>query len=146
MTRLAVIGVGHIGGEVAYLASIQNIVDEIFLYDNSSSLLKITVVDLQHADLDVTITTNIKDFYDADVCVFSAGIARTPSVKTRADLLSANLSAISQWSRYLKKFEGVPVTVTNPMDINNYVLWKYSGLEKTSASGLAGNWTVHDSS
>jgi len=138
MTRLAIIGVGHIGGEVAYLASVQKIVDEIFLYDNSSSLLKSQVLDLQHADLDVTISTDIKDFYSSDICVFSAGTARNPSVKTRADLFSANLSTIAQWSRHLKKFEGILVTVTNPMDINNYVLWKYSGLEKNKCIGFGG--------
>jgi malate dehydrogenase len=138
MTRLSIIGVGRIGGEVAYLTALQKLVDEIFLYDISSSLLKSQILDLQHADLDVTITTEIKDFYTSDVCVFSAGMPRNPSVKTRADLLFANLPAVTQWGRYLKKFEGNLITVTNPMDINNYILWKYSELEKNRCIGFGG--------
>ena len=138
MTRLSIIGVGRIGGEVAYLSSVQKLVDEIFLYDICSALLKSQILDIQHAGLDVTITTEIKDFYDSDVCIFSAGMPRNPSIKTRADLLSANLPAISQWSRHLKKFEGNLITVTNPMDINNYILWKYSGLEKNRCIGFGG--------
>lgn len=138
MSRLSIIGTGRIGGEVAYLAMLRKLVDEIFLYDISSSLLRSQVLDLEHAGLDVTITTDIKDFYTSDVCVFSAGMPRNPSIRTRADLLSANLPTITQWSRHLKKFEGTLVTVTNPMDINNYILWKYSGLEKNRCIGFGG--------
>ena len=41
--------------------------------------------------LKLTITTDKNAIRDADVCIFSAGLPRNPSVKTRADLLEANL-------------------------------------------------------
>ncbi len=49
MSRLAVLGVGRIGGEVAYLAAALGMVDELVLYDHTQSLLKAQVLDLQPA-------------------------------------------------------------------------------------------------
>jgi len=50
----------------------------------------------------------------------------------------ANLPSIAQWGRHLKRFSGNLITVTNPMDINNYILWKYSGIEKNRCIGFGG--------
>jgi malate dehydrogenase len=38
MVRLAVMGVGRVGGEVAYLAASMGIVDELVLYDCAETL------------------------------------------------------------------------------------------------------------
>ena len=93
MARLAVIGVGRIGGEVAYLAASLGIADELVLYDSAPELLRAQVLDLRHTGLDIAISTDKNEIRDADLCVFSAGLPRNPSVKTRADLLDANMPA-----------------------------------------------------
>ncbi len=82
MTRLAVMGVGRIGGEVAYLATILGLVDELVLYDQSASLLKAQVLDIQHTGVPVSVTTETRDIREADICIFAAGTPRTPADKT----------------------------------------------------------------
>ena len=138
MARLAVIGVGRIGGEVAYLAASLGIVDELVLYDSAPDLLRAQVLDLEHTGLQIPISTDTRAIREADICIFSAGVPRTPSVKTRADLLQVNLSATRDGIALLKGFSGILVTVTNPMDANNFVLCKKSGIGRERCIGFGG--------
>jgi len=138
MARLAVIGVGRIGGEVAYLSASLGIVDELVLYDSAPDLLRAQVLDLEHTGLQIPISTDTSAVREADICIFSAGIPRNPSVKTRADLLEANLSATRDGIALLKGFSGILVTVTNPMDANNFVLCKKSGIARERCIGFGG--------
>ena len=138
MARLAVVGVGRIGGEVAYLATSLGIVDELVLYDCDPGLLRAQVLDLEHTGLQVPITTDVSAIRESDICIFSAGVPRNPSVKTRADLLETNLSATRDCIPLLKGFSGILVTVTNPMDANNFVLWKKTGIARERCIGFGG--------
>ena len=138
MARLAIVGVGRIGGEVAYLAASLGIVDELILYDHNQELLKAQVLDLEHTGLQTTISTDKKDIHEADICVFAAGLPRDPSVKTRADLLNTNLPATRECAALLAEFSGILVTVTNPMDINNFYLCKTTGIGRERCIGFGG--------
>jgi len=138
MARLAVVGVGRIGGEVAYLASSMGIADDLVLYDNAPELLKAQVLDLQHTGLTTDISTDKNAIRDADVCIFSAGLPRNPSVKTRADLLKVNSAAVNECADLLKGFEGIVITVTNPMDANNYLLCDRTGIPRERCIGFGG--------
>ena len=138
MARLAVVGVGRIGGEVAYMAASLGIVDELVLFDSAPALLKAQVLDLQHTGLDMVISTDKADIRDADICLFAAGLPRTPSVKTRADLLDANLPATNDLVGMLRGFGGVLITVTNPMDINNCYLHAKTGIPRERCIGFGG--------
>ena len=138
MARLAVVGVGRIGGEVAYLASSMGIADELVLYDSAPELLKAQVLDLQHTGLATDISTDKKAIRDADVCIFSAGLPRNPSVKTRADLLKVNSAAVNECADLLKGFDGIVITVTNPMDANNYLLCARTGIPRERCIGFGG--------
>jgi len=138
MARLAVIGVGRIGGEVAYLTASLGIVDELVLYDSAPDMLRAQVLDLEHTGLQIPISTDTPAIREADICIFSAGLPRNPSVKTRADLLEANLSATRDGIALLKGFSGILVTVTNPMDANNFVLCTKSGIGRERCIGFGG--------
>ena len=138
MARLAVVGVGRIGGEVAYLASSLGIADELVLYDSAPALLKAQVLDLQHTGLATDITTDKKAIRNADVCIFSAGLPRNPSVKTRADLLKVNSAAVNECADLLKGFDGIVITVTNPMDANNFLLCARTGIPRERCIGFGG--------
>jgi malate dehydrogenase len=138
MGRLAIIGVGRIGGEVAYLASAMGIADELVLYDSAQNHLRAQVLDLKHTGLDMTISTDKNNIRDADVCIFSAGLPRNPSVNTRADLLFANLPATGEAAALLAGFSGILITVTNPMDINNYYLCTKAGFPREQCIGFGG--------
>jgi len=138
MVGLAVMGVGRVGGEVAYLAASLGIVDSLVLYDSATQLLRAQVLDLRHTGLETTISTEISDIKKADICVFAAGLARNPSVKSRTDLLSANLPVIQEGAGVLEGFSGILITVTNPMDVNNYYLCKKTGLPRERCIGFGG--------
>ena len=131
-------GVGRIGGEVAYLASSMGIADELVLYDSAPGLLKAQVLDLQHTGLATDITTDKRAIRNADICIFSAGRPRNPSVKTRADLLEANSAAVNECADLLKGFNGIVITVTNPMDAKNYLLCKRTGIPRERCIGFGG--------
>lgn len=138
MARLAVLGVGRIGGEVAYLAASLGIVDELILTDSAPDLLKAQVLDLKHTGLETSISTDTNKILEADVCIFSAGLPRNPFIKTRADLLEANLLTVRECAALLKGFCGILITVTNPMDANNYVLWRITGIPRERCIGFGG--------
>jgi malate dehydrogenase len=138
MARLAVVGVGRIGGEVAYLAASLGIAEELVLYDNVPDLLRAQVLDLRHTGLDIAISTDMKEVRDCDLCIFSAGMPRNPSVKTRTDLLLSNLPATRSCAGLLKGFSGVLITVTNPMDINNFYLCRTTGIPRERCIGFGG--------
>lgn len=138
MARLAIMGTGRIGGEVAYLAAVLGIADELVLLDIVPGLLKAQVLDLRHTGLDIPISTDKRDFKEADLCIFSAGMPRDPSVKTRADLLNANLPATRDCAGLLRDFSGILVTITNPMDINNYLLCRTRDIPRERCIGFGG--------
>ena len=138
MARLAVVGVGRIGGEVAYLATSMGIVNELVLYDCDPMLLRAQVLDLEHTGLQTPISTDSTAIAESDICIFSAGIPRNPSIKTRADLLDINLSATHDCISLLNGFSGILITVTNPMDANNFVLCKKTGIRKERCIGFGG--------
>ncbi len=138
MTRLAVLGVGRIGGEVAFLSSVLGLADELVLFDTAEALLRSQVLDLIHTGLDISVSTDWRDTAQADICIFAAGLPRNPAVRTRADLLSVNLPVAASCSRALSRFSGVLITVTNPMDANNYYLCRNTGLERRQCIGFGG--------
>jgi malate dehydrogenase len=138
MTTLSVMGVGKVGGEVAFLAAALGIVDEVNLHDTYTPLLEAQILDLSHTGLDITLTRDPGRIRDADIFVFAAGSPRTPDIKTRADLLEANIPVADVCGRYLEGFGGVMITVTNPMDANNYYLWKKTGLAREQCIGFGG--------
>jgi malate dehydrogenase len=138
MTCLSVLGAGKIGGEVAYLASVLGIIDKLIMYDVNAPFLRAQVLDLMHAGLDIEISTDPWKAKESDICVFAAGFPRDPSVKTRADLLRVNLPVAEQCSRPLHDYDGVLITVTNPMDVNNYFFAEETGIDPRRCIGFGG--------
>jgi Malate/lactate dehydrogenases len=138
MTSLAILGVGKVGGETAFLSAALGLVDEIILHDAYEPIFRAQVLDLQHTGIDVTVSTDTAAMRHADIFVFAAGTPRTPDIKTRADLLDANIPVAKRCSELLQGFSGVVITVTNPMDANNYGLWKMMGVDRQRCIGFGG--------
>jgi malate dehydrogenase len=138
MSTLAVIGVGKIGGEAAYVAALGGLVDELILYDVNIPLLEAQVLDIRDCGLDIAVSTDTAAIRDADVCVYAAGVSRNPSIKTRADLLGINLPIAKTCLPLLKGFSGVFVTVTNPMDLLNYYFAQKAGIPRERCIGFGG--------
>jgi len=138
MTSLAISGVGKVGGETAFLSAALGLADEIIVYDVYEPILRAQVLDLQHTGIDVTISTDTAAIREADIFVFEAGTPRTPDIKTRADLIEANIPVVKRCSEFLRGFDGIVITVTNPMDANNYGLWKMMGIDRQRCIGFGG--------
>jgi malate dehydrogenase len=138
MTSLAILGVGKVGGETAFLSAALGLADEIILYDAYEPILRAQVLDLQNTGIDVTISTDTAAMRDADIFIFAAGTPRTPDIRTRADLLEANIPVVKRCGKHLQEFPGIVITITNPMDANNYGLWKVMGINRQRCIGFGG--------
>ena len=138
MTTLAILGVGKVGGEVAFLAALQGVADELVLIDIAEPCLEAQVLDLEHAMPDLPISTDPARVGEADICVFTAGTPRNPTIRTRTDLLTTNMPCAQKCADYMDGFDGVLVTVGNPMDLMNHYLWKLTGLPRERCVGFGG--------
>jgi malate dehydrogenase len=138
MTSLSIVGVGRIGGQIAFLASYLGLADELVLVEKEGALLDAQVKDLLHGMPDLDISTEPEEIRTTDLCVFTAGIPRNPSVKSRADLLSANLQVARSCAPFLEGFGGILFTVVNPVDAINYYLFRAADLDSHRCIGFGG--------
>ncbi|MDT8356943.1 MAG: lactate dehydrogenase [Methanomicrobiaceae archaeon] len=132
-------GVGRVGGEIAFLAAMTGLVDELNLHDAVQPLLNAQVLDLKHTGMEISISDDPEDLKDADILIFSAGTPRNPNIRTRADLLYANIPVAERCAGYLRDgFSGILVTITNPVDANNYYLQRETGIDRRRCIGFGG--------
>jgi len=138
MSTLAVIGVGKIGGEAAYVAALEGLVDNLILYDVNLPLLAAQALDIEDCGLGIEVSTDPAGIREADVCLYAAGVSRNPAIKTRADLLGINLPIAETCLPLLRGFSGVLVTVTNPMDLLNFYFARKAGIPRERCIGFGG--------
>lgn len=138
MTTLALYGVGAIGGGIAQIVNAHGTVDKILLYDAVTPFLNAQKLDLMHAGRETEISTDLDEFAQSDICVFSAGTARSPNIKTRIELLHANIPVAREFIAHMKGFDGVLITVSNPMDALNYFFAKELGVDRSQVIGFGG--------
>lgn len=120
MASVAIIGTGKIGGEVAFLLARDEAVDHMVLYDVDEKLAKAQAADILDASDSVTISFDKEQIRDSDVCVYTAGLTRGPMIKTRKDLLGLNIPIAKDCLEICKEFNGMWITVANPVDAMNY--------------------------
>jgi len=144
MNKATVIGVGSLGSCIAYEIANRGLVDELVLIDVYRELAEGNAADIMQA---LAFRNNVKvtagDYKDADgsqVIVVTAGKPRTPQMKSRMELLEVNQRIIQTVASNIRKIRGDPiiVTLTNPMDVMNYVMWKNTGLDRRRVLGSAG--------
>jgi len=144
MSKATVIGVGSLGSCIAYELAARGIVDQIVLIDVYRELAEGNAEDIAQA---MAFRSNVEvvagDYRDADesqVVIVTAGKPRTPDMKSRMDLLNANLRIIESVASNVKKIRGEPVvvTLTNPVDVMNYVMWRRTGFDRMRVIGSAG--------
>jgi malate dehydrogenase len=138
MTSLSIVGVGRIGGQIAFLATYLGLADELVLVEKNGVLLDAQIKDLLHGMPDLDISTEPEEIRTTDLCIFTAGAARNPDIKSRADLLTANLEVATACAPYLNDFRGILITVVNPMDVINYYLAKAAELDPRRCIGFGG--------
>jgi malate dehydrogenase len=144
MSKATVIGVGSLGSCIAHEIANRGLVDELVLIDIYRGLAEGNAADIAQA---LAFRNNVKvtsgDYEDAEgsqVIVVTAGKPRTPKMKSRMALLEVNKKIISTVALNLRKVggESVIVTLTNPVDVMNYIMWKETGLDRRVVLGSAG--------
>lgn len=138
MTGIAIFGAGRIGGAVANLLNARNLASRLVLYDRSPGLLQAQMLDLLHTGTDCRISTDPGEIASCDIVVCTAGLPRTPAVRTRADLLHINIPAAAECATYLRDFSGILIVVTNPMDVITHYLKKETGIDAGRIIGFGG--------
>jgi len=144
--KIALIGGGQIGGNIALLAA-QKELGDIIIFDipRAEGMVKGKALDIMqlrpHDGYDARIsgTSNWENVKDADVFIITAGIPRKPGMN-REDLLEINLGIMKDVAENIK--EQAPnsfvIVISNPLDAMVYAFYKVSGFPKNQVVGMAG--------
>ena len=143
--KISLIGAGQIGGTLAHLIGIKELVDEVVMFDVASGVAKGKALDIAQSssidgfNVNFSGTDNYVDIKSSDVVIITAGVPRKPGM-SRDDLLGINLKIIKQVSEGIKRNSpnAFVICITNPLDVMVMALQKYSGIAKTKVVGMAG--------
>ncbi len=144
--KIALIGAGQIGGNLALLAAEKELGD-VVLFDipAAEGMAKGKALDIAQLlpaagrDARLTGTTSYDDVAGAEVCIITAGIPRKPGM-SREDLLDTNVKIISDVATNLKRVcpNAFCIVVANPLDAMVYAFKKITGFPKQRVVGMAG--------
>jgi malate dehydrogenase len=144
--KIALIGAGQIGGNLALLAAEKELGD-VVLFDipAAEGMAKGKALDIAQLlpvvsrDARLSGTTSYEDVAGADVCIITAGIPRKPGM-SREDLLETNVKIITDVANNLKRTcpQAFCIVVANPLDAMVYAFKKITGFPKQRVVGMAG--------
>jgi malate dehydrogenase len=144
--KIALIGAGNIGGELANLV-VQKQLGDVVLFDipAKENFAKGKALDLEQATALSGFQTRIKgtsnwaDVAGADVLIITAGIPRKPG-QSRDDLVATNLPIIRDVADNAKKHapDAFVIVISNPLDAMVYEFKRRTGAPKAKVVGMAG--------
>ena len=145
MSKISLIGAGQIGGTLAHLIGLKELVDEVVLFDVASGVAKGKGLDIaQSSSVDgfnvkFSGTDKYEDIKGSDVIIITAGVPRKPGM-SRDDLLGINLKIIKQVAEGIKNNapNAFVICITNPLDVMVMAFQKYSRLPVHKVVGMAG--------
>ena len=144
--KIALIGGGQIGGNLALIAAEKELGDiVIFDIPKMEGIVKGKALDIMqlrpHDGYDVNIngTSDYKDIEGSDVIVITAGLPRKPGMD-REDLMSINLNIMKDVAKNVKEYapDSFVIVISNPLDAMVYTFYKVSGFSKNNVVGMAG--------
>ena len=131
--KLAMIGSGQIGGNLALFAA-QKQLGDVVLFDIVDGMPQGKALDMLHMspvqdfDAKITGTSNYEDVAGADVVIVTAGIPRKPGM-SRDDLLDTNVKIMKEVATNLKEVapDAFVIVVSNPLDAMVYTMREVTG-------------------
>jgi malate dehydrogenase len=144
--KIALIGGGQIGQNLAMLAAMKELGDIVVLdIGDFVNPIKGKALDLMemapHGNYDANIigTGDYADIAGADVVIITAGKPRMAGM-TREDLLATNIAIIKDVANGIKTHapKAFCIVVTNPLDAMVYAFYKLTGFPKHQVVGMAG--------
>ena len=144
ISRLALVGAGGVGLNIAHLAANRAAAEEVVLIDVAPGVAEATALDLNHASgisrsrTQFSGSTDLAQIADADVVVVTAGRPRTPGM-SRTDLMSINRRIMLSISEAIVTHasEAIIIVVTNPLDEMTATVLEASGLPRQRVLGMA---------
>ena len=144
--KIALIGAGQLGGNLALLAAEKELGD-VVLFDipAAEGMAKGKALDIAQLlpvegyDAGLTGTSSYEEVAGADVCIITAGIPRKPGM-SREDLLGTNVKIITDVASNLKRTcpQAFCIVVSNPLDAMVYAFKQLTGFPKQRVVGMAG--------
>lgn len=138
--KAGVLGVGKLGGTIAYALAQEAFLDELVLYDVVENLAWAQAQDIRTGLGGRTPTAvragALEDLRDSDAVLIVAGQGRKPGM-TRLDLLHTNAGLVADVSRKVAAIapNSALVILTNPMDVMTTVAWEASGFPRDRVVG-----------
>lgn len=149
--KLGVIGgSGRLGATTAFCVGVNDLVDEIKLFDIKENMTAANVMDMGQAFLPLNRTKvsharRYEDFSDCDIIYCAAAKPYSKEIKDRAQELKMNIELIAPICEELKKNckdSAILIISANPVDVFVYVYWKLLGWDKNRILGLSLNDTI----
>ncbi len=144
--KIALIGGGQIGGNLALLAAQKELGDVVIVdIPNAEGMIKGKALDIMqlcpHDGYDINLEGNsdYSAIQNSDVVIITAGVPRKPGMD-REDLLQINLKIITDVANNVKEHapNAFVIVLSNPLDAIVYAFYKISGFSKNKVIGMAG--------
>jgi len=144
MSKVAVIGAGHVGATAVYYTAEKDLAD-VVMVDVVPGMPQGKALDFLHTapvrgyNVDIVGSNDYAAIRDADVVVMTAGIPRKPGMD-RMDLLKTNVDIARTAARAIARYapDAVVVSVSNPLDIIAMVVLRETGFAHRNVIGMAG--------
>ena len=136
-----------VGATFAFHLAAADLVDEIVMLDVKENILKAHVMDIGQGVSEVSRTAvragQASDLTGADI-VMMAGSVPAVDIKSRDELLSANLGIVRDAAENIAKYcpEAVVLNATAPTDVFNYLLYRFAGGDRRKYIGFNYNDTL----
>jgi malate dehydrogenase len=144
--KIALIGAGNIGGELAAQIARKELGD-VVLFDipAKEGFAKGKALDLMQDgaihgfDCKITGSASWADCAGADILIITAGVPRKPG-QSRDDLIGVNLPIVRDVAKNAKEHcpNAIAIVVSNPLDVMVYELKKVTGWGRERVIGMAG--------
>jgi len=142
--KISVVGAGNVGASAAlYLAEAE--LGDVTLVDIVEGVAKGKALDLLEAgpvrgyDSMVEGSGDMKAVAGSDLIIVTAGLPRKPGM-SRTDLLKANADIVRGIAQAIKQHapKAFVITVTNPLDVMTYLMYRMTGFPRERVIGMAG--------
>ena len=137
-TSIGIIGTGWVGSSVAISTLSAAAAQEVLLYDRDESLAEGEAMDLSHGSSFYPSarvrSAPLEQMLETDALVIAAGRGGS-SDESRLSLVRDNAGIVSDLAAQFRRYRGMVVVVTNPVDVLTYVFQRESGLPPSRVIG-----------
>jgi len=142
--KIALIGAGQIGGNLALLAA-QKELGDVVLFDVVEGVPQGKALDIMQSravdgyDARIIGTNKYDEVAGADVVIVTAGVPRKPGM-SREDLLGINIKIMRDVATNVKEkcAKAFVIVISNPLDAMVYAMKLITGFPKERVVGMAG--------